>query len=76
MTNNISHCILIHYDEIAIKLGNRNWFEKQLVINIKNQIKGLQFSNIKKFSARIFINNINLKKANQYISKLSNVMGI
>ena len=76
MTNNISHCILIHYDEIAIKLGNRNWFEKQLVTNIKNQIKGLQFSNIKKFSARIFINNINLKKANQYISKLSNVMGI
>ena len=76
MTNNISHCILIHYDEIAIKLGNRNWFEKQLVTNIKNQIKGLQFSNIKKFSARIFINNINLRKANQYISKLSNLMGI
>ena len=76
MTSNTSHCILVHYDEIAIKLGNRNWFEKQLIGNIKNQIKGLQFSNIKKFSARIFINNINLKKADQYISKLSNVMGI
>ena len=76
MTSNVSHCILVHYDEIAIKLGNRNWFEKQLVQNIKNQIQGLQFSNIKKFSARIFINDINVKKAEQYISKLSNVMGL
>ena len=76
MTNSIRNCILVHYDEIAIKLGNRNWFEKQLVKNIKNQIKGLPFSNIKKFSARIFINDIDINKGNQYISKLTNVMGI
>ena len=76
MTNSIRNCILVHYDEIAIKLGNRSWFEKQLVKNIKNQIKGLPFSNIKKFSARIFINDIDISKGNQYISKLTNVMGI
>ena len=76
MTNSIRNCILVHYDEIAIKLGNRSWFEKQLVKNIKNQIKGLPFSNIKKFSARIFINDIDIDKGNQYISKLTNVMGI
>ena len=76
MTNSIRNCILVHYDEIAIKLGNRSWFEKQLVKNIKNQIKGLPFSNIKKFSARIFINDIDINKGNQYISKLANVMGI
>ena len=76
MTNSIRNCILVHYDEIAIKLGNRSWFEKQLVKNIKNQIKGLPFSNIKKFSARIFINDIDINKGSQYISKLTNVMGI
>ena len=38
MTNSIRNCILIHYDEIAVKLGNRSWFEKQLVKNIRNQI--------------------------------------
>ena len=76
MTNSIRNCILIHYDEIAIKLGNRSWFEKQLVENIRNQIKGLPFSNIKKFSARIFINDIDIVKAEQYISKISNVMGV
>ena len=76
MTNNIRSCILIHYDEIAVKLGNRSWFEKQLVKNIKNQIKPLPFSSIKKFSARIFINDIDITKSNQYMSKLSSVMGI
>ena len=76
MTNKIRNCILIHYDEIAVKLGNRSWFEKQLVNNIKHQIKGLPFSNVKKFSARIFINDIDVVQANKYISKLCNVMGL
>ena len=76
MTNNIRNCILIHYDEIAVKLGNRVWFEKQLAKNVKNQIKGLPFSNIKRFSARIYINDIDITKADQYMSKLSSVMGI
>ena len=76
MTNSIRNCILIHYDEIAVKLGNRSWFEKQLAKNVKNQIKGLPFSSIKRFSARIFINDIDITKANQYMSKLSSVMGI
>ena len=51
MISSHSYCILIHYDEIAIKLGNRNWFEKQLVKNIKNQINKLEYSNIKKYAA-------------------------
>tara|TARA_Y100000996_G_scaffold126630_1_gene95841 strand:+ start:7965 stop:9134 length:1170 start_codon:yes stop_codon:yes gene_type:complete len=76
MISSHSYCILIHYDEIAIKLGNRNWFEKQLVKNIKNQINKLEYSNIKKYAARIFINDINVNQSDQYISKLSKVMGI
>jgi len=76
MNSNISNCILVHYDEIAIKLGNRSWFEKQLVQNIKNQLKGLPFSNVQKFSARIFINDINIKKVDEYLLRLGNVMGL
>ena len=76
MISSHSYCILIHYDEIAIKLGNRNWFEKQLVKNIKNQINKLEYSNIKKYAARIFINDINVNQSDQYISKLRKVMGI
>tara|TARA_Y100001970_G_C14181715_1_gene830190 strand:+ start:427 stop:1596 length:1170 start_codon:yes stop_codon:yes gene_type:complete len=76
MKSNISNCILVHYDEIAIKLGNRSWFEKQLVQNIKNKLKGLPFSNVQKFSARIFINDINIKKVDEYLLRLRNVMGL
>ena len=76
MINKISNCILIHYDEIAIKLGNRSWFEKQLVQNIKIQLKGLPFANVQKFAARIFINDINIKQVDEYLLRLSNVMGL
>ena len=46
MNKNKFHCILIHYDEIAIKLGNRSWFEKKLIQNIKNKITGIEYRNI------------------------------
>jgi len=74
--NKESDCILIHYDEIAIKLGNRRWFEKQLVRNIKKQLLELPYSDIKSFSGRIFINKIKIKIASQYLDKLKDVMGI
>ena len=62
MNKNKFHCILIHYDEIAIKLGNRSWFEKKLVRNIKNKIKSFKYSTIHNFCGRIFINDINSLK--------------
>ncbi len=40
ITNKEYNFFLIHYDEIAIKLGNRCWFEKQLIKNIKNNYLG------------------------------------
>ena len=33
-------CILVHYSEIGTKGGNRGFFEKKLVDNIKNVVKG------------------------------------
>ena len=76
MTNKARHCIIIHYDEIAVKLGNRPWFERQLVKNIKTQLKNLKYSNVQKFSARIFVNDIDPKKSNLYLETLQNVMGV
>ena len=76
MTNKARYCIIIHYDEIAVKLGNRPWFERQLVQNIKKQLKDLKYSKVQKFSARIFVNDINPKKSNLYLETLQNVMGV
>ena len=76
MINNKFYCVLIHYDEIAIKLGNRRWFEKQLVQNIKKQISHLKYSNVQSFAGRIFINHIKEANKDEYLQQLKNVMGI
>ena len=76
MIKNKFHCILIHYDEIAIKLGNRSWFEKKLIQNIKDKIKGIGYRNIQSFSGRIFINHINQKNQSNFFNALKNIMGI
>ena len=76
MIKNKFYCILIHYDEIAIKLGNRRWFEKKLIQNIKNKIISIKYRNIHNFCGRIFINNINKNDYQKLFDALKNVMGI
>ena len=76
MSKNKFHCILVHYDEIAIKLGNRSWFEKKLIQNIKNKIKSFKYSTIHNFCGRIFINNINQNDEQKFFNALKDVMGI
>ena len=76
MSKNKFHCILVHYDEIAIKLGNRSWFEKKLIHNIKNKIKSFKYSTIHNFCGRIFINNINQNDEQKFFNALKDVMGI
>ena len=55
---NYNDCIIIHYDEIALKGNNRKWFENVLIKNIKNHFKNLPFKNIVLKSARLIINEI------------------
>ena len=76
MSKNKFHCILVHYDEIAIKLGNRSWFEKKLIHNIKNKIKSFKYSTIHNFCGLIFINNINQNDEQKFFNALKDVMGI
>ncbi|KKQ53171.1 MAG: putative tRNA sulfurtransferase [Parcubacteria group bacterium GW2011_GWD2_38_11] len=50
--------ILCHYGEIALKGGNRNFFERQLIENIKTQLEAFcpsSFEYIKKMSGGILI---------------------
>ncbi|HFC76920.1 MAG TPA: tRNA 4-thiouridine(8) synthase ThiI, partial [Candidatus Moranbacteria bacterium] len=55
--------IIIHYNEIGLKGGNRDWFEKRLVRNIREKIKKSGFSNIevKRIPGRILLNIKDLK---------------
>ncbi len=76
MNSSEFYCVLIHYDEIATKLGNRSWFEKKLTRNIKSQIINLKFSKVQRFAARIFVNHVDYKDKDIYIEKIKNVMGV
>ena len=53
-------CILFHYHEISLKGKNRSWFERQLIKNIKIQLKNLPVTKVKLISARIFCYGIDL----------------
>ena len=76
MSNSEFYCLLIHYDEIATKLGNRNWFEKKLAKNIRNQINGLKYSKVQRFAGRIFVNDIDYLQKDVYINRIKKVMGV
>ncbi|HBI34267.1 MAG TPA: tRNA 4-thiouridine(8) synthase ThiI [Candidatus Moranbacteria bacterium] len=73
--------ILIHYGEIALKGGNRNFFEKQLIENIKSQLNNFcpsGFDYVKKMSGGILIklNENGLKNPNEIKNALMHTPGI
>ena len=74
MQNN--YCILIHYHEISLKGNNRSWFERCLIKNIKNQLKGLVCTRVHLTAARIFCFGIDASVWNEYAMRLNRVMGI
>ena len=69
-------CILFHYHEISLKGKNRSWFERQLIKNIKIQLKNLPLLNIKLISARIFCYGIDVSRWNEYAGRINKIMGI
>ena len=70
------HCILIHYHEISIKGGNRNWFEKIFIRNVKKQLSPLPFSRVVLNGARVFIYGIHVDLWNEYSKRLKCVLGL
>ena len=73
---NQNFCIIIHYHEIALKGKNRNWFERQLINNIKVQLTNLPYNKIHLTAARIFCFGINESLWNKYASRLRRIIGI
>ena len=69
-------CILIHYHEISLKGKNRSWFERRLIRNIKQQLRGLPFSRVHLSAARIFCFGIEKSQWDNYSNRLKKVMGI
>ena len=76
MPSKYVYSILLHYSEIALKLKNRKYFERIFIKNIILHIKGLEYSEIKLISARVFIHNINFDEWDEYKKRLKNLMGL
>ncbi|MDD4062754.1 MAG: THUMP domain-containing protein, partial [Candidatus Pacebacteria bacterium] len=70
--------VICHYSEIALKGGNRSFFEKKLIDNIKGAIDPDFVSGINKISGRILItlNDKGVKNADEIESSLKKVFGI
>ena len=68
--------IIIHYDEITLKGGNRPFFERVLMNNIKEFIKDIKHNNIYKEGGKIMVEvnkDINLEEIKEI---LKNIPGI
>ncbi len=61
-------CVLVHYGEIGIKGGNRRYFEKKLVENIKRTLR----CRVERQRGRIILRNFKEKE----IEKLNRIAGI
>ncbi len=48
--------VIVHYSEIGLKKGNRNFFESALIANIKRVLPPPLFLTVKKISGRLLIN--------------------
>lgn len=71
------NAIIVHYAEIAIKGKNRPWFERLLIQNIAQQLRGMKCI-IKKVFGRILIEPPSLSEEEQaiYTERLQHVFGI
>ena len=72
----MKYCIIVHYHELSLKGKNRPWFQKKLILNIRKQFTGLEFSNIKLIASRIIISDINKEKWQQYKAILKCIIGV
>ena len=70
------YCILFHYHEISLKGKNRSWFERQLIKNIKIQLRNLPLLKIELISARIFCHGIDSSRWSEYVNRINKIMGI
>lgn len=47
--------IILHYNEIALKGGNREWFERQLIENVRWAVRDIEGVRVQRMSGRIAV---------------------
>ena len=67
---------VIHYGEIAIKGGNRPWFERMLIDNIRDKLKDLKYKELKKISGRFILELEKNSDLNEIEKRLKEVFGL
>jgi thiamine biosynthesis protein ThiI len=67
--------ILVKYGEMALKGLNRRVFERLLIENIKISLNGMRFT-IRDNHGRIYVQDLEDDKIEEYLEKLSKVFGI
>ncbi|MDD5750816.1 MAG: tRNA 4-thiouridine(8) synthase ThiI [Candidatus Pacebacteria bacterium] len=69
---------LIHYDEIALKGGNRKFFEQKLAENVKKSLcqKGIVFDSVKRVYGRVLVNFPDDREKETIRAVLKNIFGI
>ncbi len=67
--------IIIRYSEIHLKGGNRNFFEKALLKNIKLALEGIDCIS-SRFASRFFVSNYNEDDEDEIVRRLQTVFGI
>lgn len=71
----MSQVLLLRYSEIHLKGANRGYFERTLMRNIRNWLKGEQFK-LEHISGRYVISDYPTERENEIINKLSHVFGL
>ncbi len=69
-------CILIHYNEIGLKKGNRRYFENKLRKNILRATTGLGVRGVRRLWGRMLITLNDDARPNEILAALQKVFGI
>jgi len=67
---------LCHYHEIALKKGNRSFFEKRLLQNINRALSGLPFKEVRRISGRLIVELLPESPIKEIGERLQKVFGI
>ena len=60
-------CVIVHYHELALKGRNRPFFERRLVRNLREALRGLQVQRVEALPGRIRVTLASGKESDFFI---------
>src|SRR5262245_15700089 len=72
----VDRCFIIHYNELGLKKGNRDYFENRLCANINSVLQDCQVERAKRISGRILLPLNANSDVSQIKKRLGQVFGI